>query len=241
MPRTTSFPSAAEQDVHSESQYARAKLGEKIVTADGRVYRYAKAGGTALAAGKLTVAAEVVPNHVNMAVAAAATVGATQVTVTLGATAATANQYAEGFLIINDADGEGIAYKVASHPAASSGASLVVTLEDPIKVALTTSSEASLFKNKYDGLVISATDQADAPVGVSNIAVTANYYFWVQTGGIAAVLADETIAVGSAVVCGSSTAGAVETADTDDVIQQVGVAIQAGVDTEYRAVELTLD
>lgn len=240
MPRTTSTPSAIEQDVHEESQYARGKLGEKIRTADGRIYRYAKNGGTALAPGKLTVAADIVANHANIAVAAAAGVGDTSVTVTLGATATTAGQYDEGFMVVNDADGEGIAYKIRSTPAADASGSCTIELEDPIKVALTTSSEVTLHYNKYDNVVISAADQADAPVGVPNIAVTANYYFWVQTGGICSVLADEAITAGLAVTTGSSVAGAVEGKDGAGE-PEVGVAIQAGVDTEYRAVELTLD
>jgi hypothetical protein len=93
------------------------------------------AGAAALAPGKLAVAATVVANHQNMAVAAAAAVGATSVTVTLGATAATADYYADGFLTINDAAGEGISYRVKSHPAHAGSGSLVVELYDPIKVA----------------------------------------------------------------------------------------------------------
>lgn len=240
MPKTTSFTSAVEQDVHVISSIPRAKLGEKTVTADGRVYRYAKAGAVDLAPGKLVVAATAVANHENIAVASAAAVGDTQITVTLGATLATANQYSEGFMVVNDAAGEGIAYKIKSHPAANASASLVVTLEDPIKVALTTSSEVSLMKNLYDGLVISVTDQADAAVGIPNVTVTASYYFWVQTGGVCSALADEALTAGVALTTGTGVAGAVEALDAAGE-QEIGVALQAGVDTEYRLIELTLD
>lgn len=240
MPKTTGYAQTVEQDVHVTSENPRAKLGEKVRTADGRIYRYAKAGATALDPGKLTVAATPVANHQNIAVAAAAAVGDTSVTVTLGATAATAGQYAEGYMVVNDADGEGIAYKVSTNAAADGSESCVVTLEDPIKVALTTSSEVSLVYNVYDNVVISAVDQADVVVGVPNVSVAANYYFWAQTGGPCAILADEVIAQGAAATIGSSTAGSVETLDA--VAEPiVGHAIVAAVDTEYRAVNLCLD
>lgn len=240
MPKTTGFAEAIEQDVHETSTVARAKLGEKVHTVDGRTYRYAKAAGTALDAGKLTVAATLVADHTNIAVAAAADVGATEITVTLGSTEVTSNQYAEGFVTINDAAGEGIAYKIRQHDAADASANVVLYLEDPIQVALTTSSEATLTYNLYDNVVISAADQADAAIGVPNVAVAANEYFWAQTGGFCAVLADEAAVAGNALTIGSSTAGAVEVLDGIGE-QQVGIAVAALVDTEYRPVRLTLD
>lgn len=240
MPKTTGFAEAVEQDVHSTSEVARAKLGTKVQTADGRTYRYAKAGGTALDAGKVTVAAAPVANHTNIEVAAAADAGATTVTVTLGATAAAANLYSEGYMVVNDAAGEGIAYKIATHGEGASAGSLVIELEDPLQVALTTSSEVSLVKNLYDSVVVAPTDQADAAVGVPNVAVAANYYFWAQTGGACAVLADEAVTAGTAVTKGTGVAGAVEAADLIGE-ELIGVAIDALVDTEYRAVRLTID
>lgn len=226
-------------DAHETGATQLHPLGTIGFTLDNRKYVYGKAGATALAAGKLVVNADPVTNHTNIAVASAAAVGATQVTVTLGATAATANQYAEGFLVINDAAGEGIAYKIASHPAADASASLTVTLEDEVQVALTTSSEASLVYNLYDNVVISATDQADMAVGVPNVAVTEEYYAWFQVAGRCAVLADEAVNRGLALTIGTGVAGAVEALDAAGE-QHIGVAADALVDTEYRAVELQI-
>ena len=215
-------------------------VGTQGITDDGLKYRYILAGGTTLAAGKLAVAATVVANHINMAVAAAAAVGDTAVTVTLGATAATANQYANGYLLINDANGEGIQYQISSNPAADASASLVLTLKDPVKVALTTSSQATLLKNPWDSVVISATDQADMPVGVPNVSITNAEYGWVQTSGPCAILADEAITAGAAITIGSSVAGAVEALDAAGE-PQVGVAMVAFVNTEYQTANLTID
>lgn len=230
----------AARDVLSESATQELPLGTKACTKDGRVYRYAQAGASGLSKGELQVTADVVANHENMAVAAAAAAGAFEVTVTLGATAVTSNQYAGSYLVINDADGEGTAYLVSGHPAADASADVVITLAQALDEALTTSSEASLIYHDYAAVQQSNTDQADVPVGIPNIDVTASYFFWCQSGGACAALADETLAIGSELTIGSSTAGSVEVKDA--VAEPVvGVAKQAGVDTEFRIIDLRID
>jgi len=215
-------------------------LGSRGVTEGGAIYRYARAGAVALAPGKLTVASTIVANHENIAVAAAAAAGASEVTVTLGATEATLNQYADGYLVVNDAAGEGTAYRISGHPAADASASLTVKLSDDVRVALTTSSEVTLLANEFADIVISAADQADKAAGIPNNTIPAGEFGWVQTQGVCSALADEALAIGSTCTIGSSVAGALEVADLIGE-QAVAVAIQAGVDTEYRAVSLILE
>lgn len=236
----TGFAQLSPMDTLKESSTQELPLGTIGMTKDGRAYRYAQAGGTALAAGKINVAATQVANHENIAVADAAAVGDTEITVTLGATAASANDYAGGYAVVNDAAGEGQAYAISGHPAADASASLVLKLTDAVETALTTSSEVSLIKNPWKDVVVSVADQADMAVGVAPIAVTAEYYFWCQTRGVCSALADETLAVGKALTIGSSVVGALEVVDTAGE-PQIATAIQAGVDTEYRAVYLQID
>lgn len=83
-------------DLTLNSSIQMHNLGERAVTPDGRSFRYVKAGGTALVPGKLYQAPAEVTNHQNLAPTDAVAIGATSLTVTLGATAATANQYAGG-------------------------------------------------------------------------------------------------------------------------------------------------
>lgn len=226
------------QDTRTESSTKQEQLGARAFTDDGREWVYVKNGAVALAPGKLVVNADEVANHVNQSVAAAAAVGDLRVQVTLGATAATENQYQDGFLTINDAAGEGISYRIAGHGAADASADLWIDLDEPVKVALTTSSEASLH-SPHSGVIVSVADQADFALGVPNIAITAAYYGWLQTRGHCAVLADEIIAKGAAVTTGSSVVGAVEAVDAAGEAQ-IGIAEQATVDTEYRPIFLTL-
>lgn len=213
------------------------RLGTIAETADGRVFRYTKAGASNLVAGNLQVNADLDSNVTNKAVTAASAIGSTSVSFTAGGSQ-TLDAYKDGFVVVNDATGEGIAYAVNGN---SSGTAVVVGLREPVVVALVAStSEVTLKKNTWDSVVISAVDQADQPVGVPNTAATAAYYLWVQTRGECPVLADEAVTKGSMLTIGTGTAGAVEAIDLIGEAL-VGVASEALVDTENRAVFLQMD
>jgi hypothetical protein len=233
---------ASNQSIHQTSSAARHPVGTMGQLPDGRTYFYAENGGTALAPGKL-VMAEVIPStRANLAVVAAVAAGGTSVTVTLGALLATANDYAEGYLHVNDVDGEGITYKIRSHPAADSGANVVIELYDPIITALTTSSQVTLQKNPYKKVVIAAAGKVHQPVGVAPIPVPANEYAWLLTNGPQAAWADATsIAIGDALQSGT-TAGQVElaTEGAGTMGGQIGINLYTTVDTEYYPVWFTI-
>lgn len=228
--------------VDKTSSVAAHQLGDVYRDSYGRTFVYAKAGATALSRGKLTVAPDVVANHVNMSFAVAPTAGDDVVKVTLGATAATADQYKDGWLVVNDGTGEGRAYPVEGNLAADSAGTCTVYLKEAIDTTGALSeANVDLLAGKWNGTVISAADQADAPAGVPIVAVAANNYYWSQTGGPCAVLADEALSpVGGIVTIGSSTVGAVE--ELDAVAEPlVGEVMQtAGVDTEYPMINLQI-
>lgn len=214
-------------------------LGTKAFTDDGRVFRYACAGGVSLVPGKLQQSPAQVSNHLGIAVQAAAAVGATSVSVTLGATAATANQYAGGTMVVTATPGQGYTYKIKSHPAASLSTTLTLTLEDPIVVALTTSSTVSLMANPYNGIIVNPTTATGSPVGVAVTAVTNAQYGWLQVGGAVACLNDTGTTVGLGVAPSAAVAGAVKTMAA--TLCQVGYAMETGVDTKYNTIFLTMN
>lgn len=214
------------------------QLGAKFMDQNGNAYRRCLVGASALVPGTLVQAPAEITNHQNLT-PAAASIGATQVTVTLGATAATANQYAQGWLVGTVTPGQGYRYSIASHPAASSSASLIITLSDPLVVALTTSSRLDMVLNPYSGVIINPTTASSVPVGVAVYAAAAGTYSWIQTGGIAALLADGTVVVGTNVCASNATAGAVEAATGVQAL--VGIAQTGIATTEYGSVKLTFD
>ena len=215
-------------------------LGSITGTADGRIYRWAQAGASALDPGKLCVNADADANVVNKTVARTYAAGATEIIID-AAGAITQDAYRDGTLTISDATGEGVLMIVEGNSTTSGAAELTVALSQPCPVALTIDvSEATLLKSPWDDIVISATDQADMPVGVPNVTVAAASYGWVQTGGACSVWADEAVTRGLAVTTGTGVAGQVEALDGAGE-PQVGIASEALVDTEYRQVFLTLN
>lgn len=242
-PSLTGLPQLYGADVYEQTTTKKFPLGAVAYAFGGnKAFRYGRNNGSnAAVAANLQVAPTVVANHVNRTVAAAAAIDATTVSVNLGATALTKDFYAEGELVVNDATGEGISYGIIGNDASAGSAACNVYISEPIQVALVAStSEVSLVQNPWDRHVISVTDQADQPVGVSIKATAVDLYSWLQTRGLCAVLADETLTVGAALTTGTGTAGAVE--ELDGVLEvQVGIANQAGVDTEERLVYLTID
>lgn len=217
-------------------------LGAKMESADGRSFRYMKVGATALVAGSLYDGPASVGNHTNVTVALAAAVGATSITVTLGATLATANQYAGGVIVINDVDGQGFTYGIKSHPAADASASLVLTLEsnELVLEALTTSSQASLVSNQYNGVIIHAASETGIPVGIAIKDIAAASFGWIQTRGSVSSLADANVAAlgeqvdASTTTAGATTLGTVATA-------ALGYAQAQQVSTEFNPIFLTID
>ena len=221
------------------AQQGGTALGSMITGGDGREFRWCYAGGVTLVAGQLQQSPAQVTNHENLVVVQAQAIGDTQITVTLGGTAATANQYAGGYAQIYTSTGAGIQYQIGSHAAqATTTGNLVLNLIDPILVAITTSSTVSLVANPYNGIIVNPATASSSPVGVAPWALTTATYGWVQVHGAAVCLNDSGTAIGLGVAPSASVAGAVKTMAA--TIPQVGYALQVGTDTKYCAIFLTL-
>lgn len=217
-------------------------VGQSYDNGKGQVFRYSKAGAVDLDRGKLCVAPTIVANHNNISFTTAPAVGAMEVTVTLGATAATADQYKGGQLVVQDGTGEGRSYNIAGHPAALSGGALTIQLSEAIDtLGATGESNVDLISNPWRGAVISVVDQADQAIGVPVVDIAAGQFGFIQTAGPCSVLMDEAITAGKAITIGTGVAGAVEMLDAAGE-PQIGLMMgAAGVDTEYQVVYLTLD
>jgi len=243
------------QGLYDISSTAKEALGTKRITNDGRIFRYAKAGASALAAGKMGVAAAIDAAHMDETGCIATPIGSRNVTLTVTAgTAIVENQLAGGYLHINDNVGEGYQYPIVSNSAISaSGTSIVVTLETGLKVALTTASDFTLVHSPWYGVTESAVEES-MPVGVAPVVVTAAYYYWAQTGGVAICLTAGTPAVGANVTLGGvagSVTGCLNTMTLTSATYTItALHLQpivgyvfgtAGKNTEYNPIFLTMD
>lgn len=233
-------PIAIGQIEFADSVSAKHELGAHALGIGGRKYVYVKAGASALVAGNVIQAPAQLANH-NECAPAAAAIGATSVTVTLGNTALTADFYQGGQLVVGTTPGEGYAYQIEGHAAADASAAVVIRLVDPIQVALTTNSRVTLVANPYRGVIQApATTLTNAPIGVAVYPITAAYYGWIQVAGPAPVLISGTPAVGTLVTSpGGSVAGAV-IAGAADTTRVVGAMMVTGQDGKIMPVFLCL-
>jgi len=166
--KLTAFPVLSGQDLLTNSSTQTMPIGAYMETADGRGYRYAKNGAVATVAGKVYQSSALDATNLQpsggLGVAAQA-IGDTQVTISSSITL-TANQLAGGYLSVDVTPGQGYLYRIAGNTAVSGAVGAVIYLEDPLLVALTTSSKVIVTKHPYDGVVIEpGTRVSDAEVG----------------------------------------------------------------------------
>lgn len=230
-------------------------VGAKFQSADGRTFALVQNGASALVSGVLVQSpASIGANHTGLTVATAA-IGATQLTITMGGTLCTANQYAGGFVVISAGTGIGQTLRIASNTAGTSSGTAVFTLEDPLSVATAVAdSKASLTLPQYGGpngtaitthgVIISPTTATGRTIGVTISPIpasssTAATYGFIQTAGAVACLNDSGTAIGLDVMPSSSVAGAVVTYVVA-TRNRVGTSTVAGENTKAQLITLQL-
>lgn len=221
------------------------RLGARIITRDGRVFRFARIGAVAAVAGSVYQSSAPIAGNLAQTPAAAA-IGATSVTISTITTTVVQNQYSEGWLQVDTTPGNGIAYGVDSHNAATGGAgacTVNLVKDEAVQVALTTASRVGLIANPYADIIVNPTTNTGITVGVPLVAAAIGAYCWIQTRGFCPVLINGTPGVGIGVVISATTAGAVDVAAVAAEIntRRIGRMMQVGVSTKNNAVYLELD
>jgi len=164
-------------------------LGARFITGDGRVFKYAKAGGTLIpdtGCGSYDV------QHIAFsAIAAVAAIGVKTISITAGATCGAA---ADGVIAKNELVGGYVVFFTASAATcqrrlilsntavAAGGGTLIITIDDPIHIALTTSDHAECMASPYHN-VQNGADISKPIVGVPVCVATVGQYCWIQTWG----------------------------------------------------------
>jgi hypothetical protein len=200
-----------------------------------------KAGAVALVPGNVLQGPAVVANHVNLTPTAVSAVGDTSVTVTLGATAATANQYAGGYLVTEiGTTGAGQTLKIKSHPAANSSATLLVTLEDPFYVATSGTITMDLISNQYNGVIVTPATATANIVGVAVTPTASGSFGWICTRGLTAVLNGAGTPAATTNVGAGTTSGGATIADSATLCH-MGTLAKTAIPGQNTPVWLTLD
>ena len=224
----------------AESSTQLFPLGTSLVYGNN-VYRYGLLGGTAVTAGKLVQHAAIDSNHANMTATAAVDAGETAISVETGGNDMTLNEYADGYLWVNDVNGEGQTMRVKSNPAHDHSAdpSVVITTYDPLATALTTSSQLSIIHNPMTGLIVAPATETGAVMGATVIDMTADYYGWFCVSGPQALLTVGTLVVGNIAVRSGGTDGGVAPA-TDNVLTEIGEVMAVSANTEYSLIWMNI-
>lgn len=226
MPDETVYLShGMEKDDDATKRHA---LGTRGVLPDGKIFRYALNGATALEAGRLLQSpAQINDGDWDMDLPVesthgegGSTIGSRRIPILASSaltSALAADAFQDGWLAVNDGPGEGHVYRISSHPAYSTGDTvgtvLVVDLaydDEIVSTNMSTASLVGLIQSPYlDVIEYGFAAAAAQIVGVACSSVAASRYFWAQTWGPASLLVDvATLSVGRNVVPTQSTAGA---------------------------------
>jgi len=256
-----------EEHIRAQSATQVHPLGTKGVTRDGRTFRYAQAGA-AISIGRVLQARAPSTNwsddnNFNTGYA----IGTTKVTIHIVSTAAhssegTTNYFKDGYLMVNHGTGLGAMSQIYKQggwdTATASGLKSTVHIRGGLKAAVTSGTEVGFILNPYKKVVMAPKAQTNAVVGVSPIAVVvATPYFWMQTGGTAAVRFGGTGIIGRAAKFDAGTNTGYITAASSDMgfigssfsselklaysMPELGDIMEVGANGEVGIVRLKLD
>ncbi len=229
------------QDVFTTSSTQGTDLGAYATTGDGRVFRYAKAGATALVPGTLVQAPAEITTSFQALTPIACAAGVKTITLATSPHGSAPTILPGGFVVTTTGAGAGYVYKVSA--AAIVSTSLVITLEDPIVVALTAASVVDLVQHPFNGVVINPSSATSTPLGAAIVAIPAANYGWIQTRGPAGLTCSAALTVGLGVSPSTTVAGYVTLATTasGNLATIVGVAETGVAISDCGTVNLTID
>ena len=151
-------------DIHDVTTEKNGVLGQTAMTADGRVYRYAKAGGVLAAGDKVAASATTAKNGTaNAAYNPGAQIVETSITVS----DADVNKYDDSVMTVANAE-----YLVMG--VTKNGK---ISLADKLDVAVTKSASVKVTANQFNGLTKASSG---ATIGVVEVAVPSGSYFWLR-------------------------------------------------------------
>ena len=159
------------------------QLGTERTTFDGDIYVYVKAGATALAAGRLMTYLTTGTNEQTVTVAHG--IGTTTVTVTDASSAE--NDFQDGYLVVTAGTGIGECYRIKSNTI-SNGTTITCELYEGLATAWSTSdTDVTMYKNRYNGIVVNPYDGQQHPCGVTQWPIPALHYGWIMKKGYGAL------------------------------------------------------
>ncbi len=205
------------QSVYATTAEQKYMMGTELVFADGRHYRYARCGAANISKALMQQGAldqaELFEQDQTQTFPVIGDLTVT-VEISTGLTLVEAqNELVNGTLIVNQGPGIGDSYTIKASKVGTTDTNLSLILDSPIRTTWTTATEISIKESLWMNTIVQVEPATAIPVGVPNIDVVADQFYWVQTQGPCGIIVDatETLVIGD--LCGApatqTTAGAV--------------------------------
>lgn len=211
MSKIVQYTSVAPHDLLqvSNNSNVAATPGSAFKTDDGRTFKYVLAGAVNIPSGVAVQSPATIAAHQGLS-GTAQSAGDKVVTVTLGATAATQNEYGQGFIETISGTGAGQKLKIATNAQANASTTCLITLEDAFVSAVDSTTVYNLILNPYTNVIINPTSATGSILGTTIVPIPAGDYGYIQTGGEGTVLFDAvgSTSLGNAVSPSTTVAGA---------------------------------
>lgn len=241
-----SFPTTvylSDDAVKTQSSSKKWPLGTRGITSDGRVFRYSYNGATALSAGNLVQRKAAANCELSTGQPLStdqgtitSTWGAVTLMTTWDATSTyTKDMFADGYLLTGGSTGGGQLVRIKGNDTsvgATASQKLTVTFKEDsrLSASITTAVEIALYTNPFYKVIVytGVAGAAAAILGVAPIAVTASYYFWLQTWGLCPVIGDAALQNLGARVQGSPTTSYSGVVGSDTTLGTTGTGAPIG-------------
>jgi hypothetical protein len=259
--------SSVKQGLYTNSTTQNGKVGSKLEFESGEIFRYCyfitavPAGEVAALDSSLAIQTSFDAAFTDSAGTAKDDYGTNDSVIYVQTSDITsddlANVWADGWLMVTDAGGEGHKYKIKGHEAGSATTANVMRIDlyDPLAEAIASEASACIVGNRYSTLAVANAATDDVCVGIPVVDAAATSYGWVQTKGTSLVLADEsagTIAAGTIAVLSDAVDGAAaplgqgspnSEENLGDLITEpvLGTFMTVAVNGEHVAIDLRLE
>ncbi len=221
-------------------------VGQLAWDVNGKAFRFALAGASALVKGNLLQSpASLGSTYQNMVVGTAGKVGDAFIQVTNGTSTITSQQFEGGSISIYTAgtDLVGDEYTIIGVTGTlTTGGALKVFLDRPLRYAVTVSATVNMMPSPFSGVIVCPTTLTGMPVGVAVYEIPANQYGWIQTHGVAAGIADgSAVVVGAMLGAAQSVAGSLTLATAGAGYAVVGKALATAASGKGMTAFLNID
>ncbi|MEE9529108.1 MAG: hypothetical protein V3V88_03565 [Dehalococcoidia bacterium] len=197
--------SEPKQGVFEVSTTQEHLLGTELRFSDGRQYRYARAGATALTKNLMCQKGiDDADYNAEDQTGNFPVIGDTTIVVEVATGLALiedVNELAGGVVVVNAGLDAGSIYNITGSKFGTTDTNIALTIDSPIRITWDTTSNITIVPNMWMNTLVHATTTTGSAVGVPNVDVPINNYYWSQTGGPCGLVCDatETIGVGGPV------------------------------------------